>query len=463
MPESIRDDSNSITWKINEGGIGRVGLYSDGEVVSSANPIPVDVNLVASTVDVQLSYLNDSVSAIHSGAWSGTVSNLSIPVSHYGAWTGTVSATDLDIRDLTSVDIVTVRQGTAADLNFSAVKSGVWSGTVSNVSIPVTHQGEWTGTVSVSNTHSVYLYDQTDDYLDEVYDTIYGVKCHIVGDGDKFVRGVFSEGDAVGTVGPVMAGGESPVGSAYNLQLNDNKDLKITLDSETVDATHSGAWTGTVAATHEGVWSGTVSNTVTVSATDLDIRDLDADDIITVRQGTAASLNVTEANSGDIKTAVELIDDAISGTEMQVDVVASLPAGTNTIGKLAANTGVDIGDVDVTSMSHGQNIETISGTLSSATDTSIIAAGGAGVVGYLQGFSIIHGDTTAITIILEDGIDGTELWRWYFDNIAAGMVSGANLMVSCPAHILKTTANTALNMVTNSTGTIHYSFSYWTA
>lgn len=33
-----------------------------------------------------------------------------------------------------------------------------------------------------------------------------------------------------------------------------------------------------------------------------------------------------------IKTAVELIDNAISGSEMQVDVVAALPAGSNTIG-----------------------------------------------------------------------------------------------------------------------------------
>lgn len=40
---------------------------------------------------------------------------------------------------------------------------------------------------------------------------------------------------------------------------------------------------------------------------------------------------------------------AVSGSEMQVDVVGPLPAGTNAIGKLAANSGVDIGDVDVTS------------------------------------------------------------------------------------------------------------------
>jgi hypothetical protein len=71
---------------------------------------------------------------------------------------------------------------------------------------------------------------------------------------------------------------------------------------------------------------------------------------VEVVQDTAADLNVTEANSAAIKTAVEVIDNAISGSEMQVDVVASLPAGTNAIGKLAANSGVDIGDVDVTSL-----------------------------------------------------------------------------------------------------------------
>ena len=41
-----------------------------------------------------------------------------------------------------------------------------------------------------------------------------------------------------------------------------------------------------------------------------------------------------------IQTAVELIDNAISGSEMQVDVVAALPAGSNTIGV------VDLGATD---------------------------------------------------------------------------------------------------------------------
>ena len=60
-----------------------------------------------------------------------------------------------------------------------------------------------------------------------------------------------------------------------------------------------------------------------------------------------------DADTNAIKTAVEIIDNAISGSEMQVDVVASLPAGSAAIGKLAANSGVDIGDVDVTSIVPG--------------------------------------------------------------------------------------------------------------
>ena len=83
-----------------------------------------------------------------------------------------------------------------------------------------------------------------------------------------------------------------------------------------------------------------------------------------------ALLTTIDADTGAIKTAVELIDNAIDGSQMQVDVVAisaqsdgtyigdikfgeSLPAGSAAIGKLAANSGVDIGDVDVTSIVPG--------------------------------------------------------------------------------------------------------------
>ena len=59
-------------------------------------------------------------------------------------------------------------------------------------------------------------------------------------------------------------------------------------------------------------------------------------------RGLAASLYGVGDGTGDkpgvilkaVQTAVELIDNAISGTEMQVDVVAALPAGTNLLGKV---------------------------------------------------------------------------------------------------------------------------------
>lgn len=62
-----------------------------------------------------------------------------------------------------------------------------------------------------------------------------------------------------------------------------------------------------------------------------------------------AKLRLVTSQLDSIKTAVETLDNTVGGSEMQVDVVGALPAGTNAIGKLAANSGVDIGDVDVTS------------------------------------------------------------------------------------------------------------------
>lgn len=65
-------------------------------------------------------------------------------------------------------------------------------------------------------------------------------------------------------------------------------------------------------------------------------------------------------------------------TEMQVDIVASLPAGTNTIGKLGANSGVDIGDVDVTSFPaevHITDYDTV-GTDNTVTMGIVVPASG---------------------------------------------------------------------------------------
>lgn len=130
-----------------------------------------------------------------------------------------------------------------------------------------------------------------------------------------------------------------------------NKSLLVTIAADDVgigggtqyaeDAAHSSGNTGTLALVVRKDTAAQLAGT-----------DGDYTALITDANG---RLHVLDQNSAAIKTAVELIDNAISGTEMQVDVVGALPAGTNAIGKLAANSGVDIGDVDILSIAAGDN------------------------------------------------------------------------------------------------------------
>lgn len=105
------------------------------------------------------------------------------------------------------------------------------------------------------------------------------------------------------------------------------------------------------------------------------------DTIIGHLDGVEGLLTTIDGDTGNISTKIDTLAGAVTGTEMQVDVltmpsvavtnagltelaaaidtelqvdvVGALPAGTNAIGKLAANSGVDIGDVDVTTVTPG--------------------------------------------------------------------------------------------------------------
>src|SRR4051812_31107057 len=64
-----------------------------------------------------------------------------------------------------------------------------------------------------------------------------------------------------------------------------------------------------------------------------------------------------------------------------VQLTAALPAGTNAIGKLAANSGVDIGDVDVLSVANvvpgtgATNLGKAMGSVGGSTDTGVALLG----------------------------------------------------------------------------------------
>lgn len=115
----------------------------------------------------------------------------------------------------------------------------------------------------------------------------------------------------------------------------------------------------------------TVSGTVDLGATDnavldaiaasVSAIDTDATTIIGHLDGVEGILTTIDADTGGILTAVQILDNAISGNEMQVDVL-TIAAGDNNIGNvdvvtlpaLPAGTN-NIGDVDVLTIAAGTN------------------------------------------------------------------------------------------------------------
>jgi len=83
-----------------------------------------------------------------------------------------------------------------------------------------------------------------------------------------------------------------------------------------------------------------IETLITSTNSKIDTFDAVLDNILTKNTEIDAVLDTIKVDTEAIETAVELLDNAISGSEMQVDVVASLPAGSNTIGV------VDLGSTD---------------------------------------------------------------------------------------------------------------------
>lgn len=152
----------------------------------------------------------------------------------------------------------------------------------------------------------------------------------------------------------------------------------------------------------------------------------DGTDRTNVLVDTAGHVQVDEQNSTAIKTAVETIDNAISGSEMQVDVVGALPTGANAIGKLAANSGVDIGDVTLTegtktllkarvALTASQTGATV---LDPTTSTKFVLKKlvvSCSTAGTVQFFDETNASGTAIGPILSLAANGGYAENWDFD------------------------------------------------
>jgi cellobiose-specific phosphotransferase system component IIA len=141
--------------------------------------------------------------------------------------------------------------------------------------------------------------------------------------------------------------------------------------------------------------------------------------------GFATSALQTAGNSilTTIDADTSILAASVTASKMQVDVIAALPAGSNAIGKLAANSGVDIGDVDV-----------LSSALPSGAATSALQTTANGIL------TTIDADTS----LLAGAIAGTEM---QVDVLTSALPSGAAtsaLQTSSEALLTTIDADTSL-------------------
>lgn len=169
--------------------------------------------------------------------------------------------------------------------------------------------------------------------------------------------------------------------------------LPVTVTAGTTTVTGGVAVTGSVAVTGGTVVVSSLP-TIALGASSSNIGDVD---VLTL-----PSLPAGTNNIGDVDVLSLPALPAGNNNIGDVDIASALPAGTNAIGKLAANSGVDIGDVDVTSISAGTN-----------------AIGNVGLIGRTSGglstFRSIDLDETEEDVKTSAG----QVFGYYFANLHA--------------------------------------------
>jgi hypothetical protein len=123
--------------------------------------------------------------------------------------------------------------------------------------------------------------------------------------------------------------------------------------------------------------------------------------------GVEAVLGTIDADTGGILTAVQLIDNAISGSEMQVDIVAPLPAGTNVIGALSANQSVNIAQIGgvapaASACEDPAKVNSVAISTSTSGNNQLVALNGSEVV-YACGYNLMAAGTVNVRFVYGTG------------------------------------------------------------
>lgn len=136
--------------------------------------------------------------------------------------------------------------------------------------------------------------------------------------------------------------------------------------------------------------------------------------------GVEGLLTTIDADTGGILTAVQALDNAISGNEMQVDVVAALPAGTN-----------NIGDVDVLTVPtdpFGANADAGSATGSISAKLRFIASTGIPVTGAaLTALQLIDNTILVDDAAFTPGTSSVNVAGYFADETATDSVNEGDI------------------------------------
>lgn len=216
--------------------------------------------------------------------------------------------------------------------------------------------------------------------------------------------------------------------------------------------------TGTVAVTQSGTWDEVGIN--------------DSGNSITVDYATTGSGTAT----GALRVELPTNGTGVIATVGAVTAITNaLPAGTNAIGKLAANSGVDIGDVDILSIAAGDNnignVDIVSGTVTTVTTLTgggiahdSADSGNPHKIGYkayspdgsTPGTAVAEGDRTDAKADLDGrqlvNVEHPRWWSYHEDSSSAltdatvQASPGAGFQIVVTEIMVSTGAATALNV-----------------
>ena len=149
-----------------------------------------------------------------------------------------------------------------------------------------------------------------------------------------------------------------------------------------------------------------------------------------------------------VKTAVEIIDNAISGSEMQVDIVtmpsvtigSAIPAGANAIGTIGITE---------------KTLSFATGTISTSGDNTVISAPGVGVKIVITALWVQNESTSSTTIIVKNG--ATAIARFFAANRGDALIG-----LVPTGREWKLSTNTALVVNLSAANSCGYTVVYYT-